>query len=107
MLPDNWDSATYALSDTNSNSANFSSNTMTALQWITIEQGGVVFLPAAGYRYGTSVSDVGSLGDYWSASYYLSSNAYDVRFIDGGLGTDYCGIRCGGRSVRLVRVAEN
>ena len=107
LLPDNWDSATYALSDTNSNSANFSSNTMTALQWITIEQGGVVFLPAAGYRYGTSVSDVGSLGDYWSASYYLSSNAYDVRFIDGGLGTDYCGIRCGGRSVRLVRVAEN
>ncbi len=30
--------------------------------------GNTIFLPAAGYRYGTSLYDAGSFGDYWSSS---------------------------------------
>ena len=102
LLPDDWSSSTYSLSNTNSSGASFSSNTLTASQWSTLEQAGAVFLPAAGYRYGTSVIYVGFGGYYWSASYSNSGDAYLVGFYDSGLGTagDY---RCYCQSVRLVQ----
>ena len=102
LLPDDWSSSTYSLSNTNSSGASFSSNTITASLWSTLEYAGAVFLPATGYRYGTSVHDVGSLGFYWSASYYNSGSAHGVYFDD----LDYYDFRDGGHSVRLVRVAE-
>ena len=106
LLPDDWSSNIYSLSNTNSSGASFSSNTLTASQWSTLEQAGAVFLPAAGYRYGTSVGNVGSLGHYWSASYGDSYNARYVLFRDSVLYTGNNNYRCYGYSVRLVRVAE-
>ena len=107
LLPDNWSSDTYSLSNTNSSGASFSSNTISASQWNTLEQAGAVFLPAAGYRYGTSVYNVGSYGLYWSASYYDSGGAYYVYFGDSYLYTgNYGTYRYYGFSVRLARVAE-
>ena len=107
LLPDDWSSSTYSLSNTNSSGASFSSNTMTASQWSTLEQAGAVFLPAAGSRNGTSVYDVGSFGFYWSASYCHSSDAYDVYFYGSSLYTNYFNYRYFGRSVRLVAPVEN
>ncbi len=103
LLPDDWSSVTYSLSNTNSPSADFSSNTISASQWNTLEQAGAVFLPAAGLRIGTSVSYVGSYCYYWSASYGNGSQAYGVYFysISVSLGSNdyrYCGY-----SVRLVQ----
>jgi len=66
-----------------------------------------VFLPAAGNRNGTSVNNVGSNGNYWSASYNNSNNAYNVNFNDGNLNTDNWNNRYNGQSVRLVCPAEN
>ena len=107
LLPDDWSSDTYSLSNTNSGGANFSSNTISASQWNTLEQAGAVFLPAAGYRGGTSVDDVGGYGGYWSASCSGSGGARGVDFFgDAGLSTDYCN-RYGSLSVRLVAPAEN
>ena len=106
LLPDDWNSSTYSLSNTNTDDASFSSNTISVSQWTTLENAGAVFLPAAGYRFGTSVYGVGSYGNYWSASYSDSNGAYSVYFFDGGLGTSGSGDRYGGFSVRLVRVAE-
>ena len=106
LLPDDWSSSTYSLSNTNSGSASFSSNTLTTSQWSTLEQAGAVFLPAAGNRYGTSVDLVGSNGFYWSASCSDSYCAYYVFFIDASLGTNDDG-RYHGLSVRLVAPAEN
>lgn len=54
LLPDNWSTSYYSLNSTNSTSANFSTNTITATQWNTLEQHGAVFLPSAGWRSGTS-----------------------------------------------------
>ena len=105
LVPDNWSASTYSLRYTNSNGANFSSNTISASQWTTLESAGAVFLPAAGYRYGTSVYAVGSDGYYWSASYYNSYGAYVVYFVGSSLGADYY-YRCYGLSVRLVCPAE-
>ncbi|MCQ2317484.1 MAG: fibrobacter succinogenes major paralogous domain-containing protein [Bacteroidales bacterium] len=65
---------------------------------------GAVFLPAAGRRYGTGVSFVGSYGYYWSSTPYevLEDGAYIMYFNSGNANTD-CGGRYYGYAVRLVR----
>lgn len=103
LLPDNWSSSYYSLSSTNSGSASFSSNMISSSNWTNnLQSHGAVFLPAAGYRSGTSVNDVGSWGGYWSASSYnVSVSAIDVSFGDDNLfilGNN----RRSGLSVRLV-----
>ena len=67
-----------------------------------MEAAGCVFLPAAGSRYGSHVSnDVGSYGYCWSATADDSGYADYLRF---GLSGAYMSnsSRCDGRSVRLV-----
>ena len=68
---------------------------------------GAVFLPAAGYRNGTSVNNAGSNGNYWSSSPYTSNvnNAYNVNFNAGNLNPQNNNNRYNGRAVRLVRVS--
>ena len=48
--------------------------------------GNSVFFPAAGYCDYSSVSSVGSGGDYWSASWGSSSYAWELCFYSGGQG---------------------
>ena len=108
LLPDNWTASIYALNNTNG--GDYTSNTITAADWTNVlEANGAVFLPAAGNRYRTSVDDVGSYGYYWSASYYNSNSAYIMNFDSGYLyaSDSYYKYRYYGRSVRLVRLAEN
>ena len=85
----------------------FTSNNWSGSAWTAMEEAGCVFLPAAGYRRGTSVNIVGSGGIYWSASCYNSYGAYYVSFGDSALDPQSPGNRYLGFSVRLVRVAEN
>lgn len=105
LLPDDWSPSTYSLNSTNTNSAGFATNTINGESWSTMEAAGAVFLPAAGWRRGSNVYDVGSHGDYWSASYGDSSRAHYVRFGE-GLSPGLWGDRYYGRSVRLVRSAQ-
>ena len=67
------------------------------------KNGNSIFLPAAGWRYGTSSRDQGSGGDYWSATPDESSagNAYSLGF-DEGLRRTFLDRRYGGFSVRPV-----
>ena len=108
LLPDDWSESYYSLSDTNNGGAGYGSNVISESNWTSsLQSHGAVFLPAAGYRCGTSVN--GGNGCYWSASYKHSLSSYDAGFSDSSLGTaasEYVG-RCDGQSVRLVRVAEN
>ncbi|MBQ6307401.1 MAG: hypothetical protein IJK78_12630 [Bacteroidales bacterium] len=106
LLPNDWDASSYDLNNTNSSGANFTSNTITATDWAnTLEANGAVFLPAAGYRYGTSVYYVGSSGGYWSSSSGDSYDAYYLYFRSGYLNTNN-GSRDRGFSVRLVRSCQ-
>ena len=69
---------------------------------VTGLNGNSIFLPAAGYRYGTGLDRAGSYGYYWSAS--PSSNSYyacSLYFNSDNYGWDY-GIRDDGQSVRPV-----
>ena len=102
LLPDNWSTSYYTLNSTNSNGANFSSNVISASQWNTLEQHGVVFLPAAGRRAGTEVGNVGDGGQYWSSSFYSSISVHYLLFGNQNLNPSYNYDRFRGRSVRLV-----
>ena len=106
LLPDDWSACYYTLSSTNTSGASFNSNTITASQWSTLEQHGAVFLPAASFRFGASVSSMGSGGDYWSASYKDSDYAFGVYFNGSNLNPQQSEHRCLGVSVRLVRSAQ-
>lgn len=99
LLPDDWSSDFYSLSSTNTECTSFDINIITLSQWNTLERHGAVFLPAAGHRYGTSTSHVGSAGYYWSASYYDSGRAYYQVFVVYGYLDN---TRFNGHSVRLV-----
>ena len=108
LLPDDWNKSTYGLSNTNNSDASFSSNSISSSIWYgTFSPAGAVFLPAAVWRNGTTVGNVGSNGIYWSSSPSGSYDAYCVYFYDSDLRPDFLDYRGYGRGVRLVRPAEN
>ena len=69
---------------------------------VTGPNGHSIFLPAAGYHSGTSLSNAGSCGYYWSSSLKSdeSYQAYCLSFSSGVVKWYYS--RCGGRTVRAV-----
>ena len=90
----------------------------TTTEWVTVNgvsgrkitsksNGNNIFLPAAGFRYVTSLSSEGSYGYYWSSSLYTyySDNAYGLYFNSGGIDCASSNRYCG-RSVRAVRVEK-
>ena len=108
ILPDNWTKPSNCTVtpgtgafDRITYSATASSGASNA--WCDMEAAGAVFLPAAGYRSGVSVGNVGSYGYYWSSSVYYGNYAYSVYFYSGYLNPQYYYRRCDGFSVRLVR----
>ena len=105
LLPDNWSSSTYSLSNTNQSSASYSSNTISISQWSILENAGAVFLPAAGDRQGEWVGNAGSHGFYWSASRHFSGQGVSHLWINASNlePNRYTSERNDGMSVRLVR----
>ena len=103
LLPDSWNISVYALNYTNASAAPFTENMITVEDWAIMESEGAVFLPAAGYRNGTAVSDVNNRGNYWSTTYYISEAAYAKHFDNSGIYWVYGDRRSSGYSVRLVR----
>ena len=114
LLPDNWNSATYVLSNPNTFDASFSSNVIDYWDWVnTLEPSGAVLLIAAGNRYSDYFGDVKIKGVYWTSTCSDSENAYVLYFYNeiGAYGLengiiDVEGERCCGYSVRLVHNAE-
>ncbi len=82
-------------------------------EWVTQEEtngyeitgpnGNSIFLPAAGYRSGSSFDGAGEGGNYWSATPYEddTGSAYFLTFNGGGFYRGW-GLRYGGLSVRPV-----
>ena len=105
LLPDDWSSSTYSLSNTNMHFASFSSNIIYNYQWTILESAGAVFLPAAGSRSGTWVIGVGSNGHYWSATHDWGTDNFArlVHFIDSSFSANTNMYRYYGLSVRLAQ----
>ncbi len=76
----------------------------TVAGWEALEAAGCVFLPASGYRLGTSSGDIGTRGSYLTTTPHsaVSSDAFRFNF-----GSSICDIttftRYNGYSVRLAR----
>ena len=70
---------------------------------VTGPNGNSIFLPAAGFRYESSLRYVGEDGRYWSSTPYESNTryAYGLRFDIGIYDVDWV-LRYGGHSVRPV-----
>ncbi len=73
-------------------------------QLVTGPNGNTIFLPAAGFRWDSSVDSSGTWGDYWSRTLYesKSSDANYLYFNLGSVNMGGCG-RFYGFSVRAVR----
>lgn len=111
ILPDHWDSSTYTLSNTNSNTSSYS-NTITADDWTNIfEVNGAVFLPASGWRDNMNViQNYDYCGYYWASDClyiqnYSNNNPYCLRITTKNLSTMTYN-RHYGLSVRLVQDRE-
>ena len=104
ILPDSWTlpSGCSFTSGLSSNDNDWTHNSYTLSQWAQMEAAGAVFLPAAGYRWATTVGLVGYYGSYWSSTPGRENNACNV-----GFGSNYLGAgnnnRPDGFSVRSVR----
>ena len=80
----------------------FASNIYSIEEWNKMERYGALFLPAAGYRRGTTVYSINKHGFYWASTIFNPSNAYSVYFNSTSIqvqGTE----RHYGCSVRLVK----
>ena len=113
LLPDSWLFDYYTLYSTDIEDTDYTTNIIDVIDWnMFLEPYGCVFLPAAGYRMGIELYDVGSHGVYHTSSNYnydflnifyiwQYSFAFNDSFLlcgDGGRHT--------GQSVRLVRDAR-
>ena len=104
LLPDGWSTATYTLNAINDAEGGYESNYISATDWSDIlEANGVVFLPCAGIREGTSVNYVNGFGRYWSSTYIEKARSLFIHQSDvRPEGADYHW----GLAVRLVQDAE-
>ena len=73
-------------------------------RWFTGTNGGTIFLPAAGDRWGGEPDNVGSLGVYWSSTLNERNltSAYELLFFEHDVSFDLSSL-CAGPFVRPVR----
>lgn len=107
LLPDNWNSGTYRLNETNKDNARYKRNILSQNDWQNIfEANGAVFLPDAG-ELGRSGEWMLFMTSYWSASTNGVRTAFRLGFSD----FDVCVLgdvyRWANISVRLVCDVEN
>lgn len=111
LIPDNYvcPSAVTEINNANEATVAYSANTYSGDDWVLLEDAGVVFLPAAGFREGVVVNRGGDYGRYWAkdkrqansaSTVYFTSDTYDTC----SKGTDLS--RHYGCAVRLVRDAQ-
>lgn len=98
ILPD-----AYEGTEINTAHSAWGNNTISASDWAAYEANGAVFLPAAGSRSGTSVSDVGSSGFFWASTHSNTDSADGIGFRSDILTSNAGDYVNTGQPVRLVR----
>ena len=77
ILPDDW-TCPAGLTFFNTTSS-YTVNVYSASDWAVMEAAGAVFLPAAGVRVSSATSDIGILGNYWTASHVNGTTGYSFH----------------------------
>lgn len=65
--------------------------------------GNTIFIPAAGFYNGTTLSRKGQYGLYWTRDYYSSDHAHNMGMTSGGINPNNNDYRNYGFTVRAVR----
>ncbi len=105
ILPDEWILPDGVLFNKGFNETSlYELNTYTTTDWAKMEANGAVFLPAVGYRKGTTVNDAGIDGYYWTGT--RIGIGQTVKFTNTSIRTDYMWNDCIGYGVRVVQTAE-
>lgn len=108
IFPDvfTWPSSVKTLPDEINEASSGYDNTYTYNDFKRLQDAGIVFLPAAGFRSGnggnTIISNAGSFGCYWSASSLGGLSAFDLLFGSGNVNPNRSVARSRAQSVRLV-----
>ncbi|MBQ0016929.1 MAG: hypothetical protein KBT04_08100, partial [Bacteroidales bacterium] len=101
FLPDEW-TLPEGSEFTPGSGEEWLTNVYSDSQWMAMENAGALFLPAAGYRLGQDIDDVGAFSYYWSSSATNSGCADYLNFGSlGEFGMYYYASHVG-LSVRLV-----
>jgi uncharacterized protein (TIGR02145 family) len=101
ILPDDW-TLPGGVTFTAGYDNEYTTNTYTMAQWEKMEAAGALFLPAAGCLRSTNLINFGTVGGYWSSTYYSEGSAWSMYFSRGMV--DMNGYyRNYGYSVRLVK----
>ena len=98
-----WRMPTYAEFNELRNNCTWTWTTQNGVNGYNVEgpNGNSIFLPAAGYRYGSSLGHAGSQGGHWSSTPYGSGYAYDLHFSSSNHSMSY-DYRRYGQTVRPV-----
>ena len=76
---------------------------MYGMRFTSRVNGNSIFFPAAGFYDGTSLGNRGTLGYYWSSSYYSAASAYYLNFNSSTVNPQNYNNRRDGFSVRAVQ----
>lgn len=102
LFPDGFTLPT-GVSISNANTTDASYTSYSDDTWTALEAAGVVFLPATGLRNGTTVQEIGTIGNYWSSTCMNANSVYNIRFDGSSLNLVNDGDRQNGFPVRLVK----
>jgi hypothetical protein len=106
LFPDTYthpDGVTNPVGINDTGNTGWNGNNYNATDWGKMEAAGCVFLPAAGYRDGTSVSSLGSSCSYRSSTRYSPSMVQYIYFESSLLNLETHNVGYYGQCVRLVR----
>ena len=101
LLPDDW-TCPAGITFVNTNSS-YTTNVYNAATWAIMEAAGAVFLPAAGERTSSSTTNIGIIGNYWTASHVNGTTGYSFHISPNDNTMQNTVTYSTGCSVRLVR----
>lgn len=106
LFPDGYvhpDGVTIPTGINSTSSTGWNNNSYSSTSWALMESAGAVFLPTAGWRFGTDVYNVGNIGSYWTSTLYGEGATYGISFSDDIIRLPYYYGSSNGFSVRPVR----
>lgn len=102
LLPDEWTQPDGVAQLASGSSSRFNTNNYALIDWLKMQAAGAVFLPAAGWRTGTEISEVNEWVSYWSTYGVDTQHARNLWIKNASIDPNDQSYRHRGYPVRLV-----
>lgn len=77
LLPDAWQTPNNVKIN---QGVTYTYNTFSLYEWNILQSNGAIFLPATGYRNGTTIQETNTSGNYWTSTQYDLKNSDVIKF---------------------------